>query len=259
MYRTTFITHYDDKTSDGVTLPEKTPEPKEKTFTQEQVNDFVEKRLGKMKAAERQTLQKFEALQGTIQTDSEGREALETELEELRQRTLSQDEIQKREAKKASNKYSKDLEAAQKDAKTWQGEYNNLRISHEINSASASNKVLNQSLGMVESFLRPNTKLVEVRDDEGKATGSYKSVVDFSDVDSEGKPITVQMSIPEVLKRMSELPDQYGNLFEGQKIGGTGSTSGTGNPTGSIDPSKLSTEDYLKLRKENPAAALGSY
>ncbi len=260
MYRTTFTTHYDDPTTPtGESLPEKTPALEEKTFNQTQLNEIVEKRIGKMKSENRTMLSKFETLQQSIKLDSEGREAMETELEDLRQRTLSQDEIQKREAKKASDKYSRELDAAQKDAQTWQGEYNNLRISHEINSASASNKVLSQSLGMVESFLRPNTKLVEVRDDDGQATGSYQSVVDFSDVDSEGKPITVQMSIPEVIKRMAELPDQYGNLFEGQKIGGTGGSSGTNPATGSVDPSKMSTEEYLKFRKENPAAALGSY
>ena len=251
-----FITHYADSESGDVP-----PEPKpaaEKTFNQTQVNDVVEKRVAKMKAENRQMLQKFESLQANMQTNSEGREAMETELEELRQRTLSQDEIQKREAKKAQDKYSKDLEVAQASAKTWQNDYNDLRISNEITSASAGTKVLKQSYGMVESFLRPNTKLVELRDENGDPTGSYEGVVDFADNDDDGKPIVVQMSIPQAIKRMSDLPDKYGNLFEGQKIGGTGTNSGSGTPGSKADPSKMSTEDYLKFRKENPQAALGS-
>ncbi len=67
------------------------------------------------------------------------------------------------------------------------------------------------------------------------------------------------MTVPATLKRMSELPEKYGNLFEGQKISGTGGGSGSGVPTGKIDPSKLDTEAYIKLRMENPQAALGSF
>lgn len=257
-----FITHYDDSEGgegDGTKKPEgdegkQTPEGK--FMTQIQLNDMVEKRVAKMKQENRQMLSKFESLQQSIQTDTEGREALEVELEDLRQRTLSQDEIQKREAKKASDKYSKDLEAAKADAEIWQGEYNDLRISHEINHASAEHKVLPESYELVESFLRPNTKLVEIRDEEGKPTGKLENTVDFSDIDSEGKPIIVQMSVTQVLKRMSELPEKYGNLFEGQKISGTGGSSGSG-PTGKLDPSKMSTEEYIAYRREHPQAALG--
>ena len=265
MYHTLnlFITHYDDAGKGEGEL--KQPEggeseltPEGKLMTQTQIDQIVEKRVAKMKQQNRQTLTQLETLQSSSQLDTEGREALETELEDLRQRTLSQDEIQKREVKKVADKYASDLKTAQEGRTVWQDRYNNLRITYEINSAASKNKVVPQSLGMVESFLRPNTKLVEIRNDDGKATGEFDSVVDFADVDSEGKAIVVQMSIPGTIKRMSELPDQYGNLFEGQKISGTGGTSGSGGgTTGSIDPSKMDTEAYLKLRKENPQAALG--
>lgn len=265
MYRTLFITHYDDSEGDGKGEPKK-PEggeppktPEGKFMTQEHLDDIIEKRVAKMKSENRQMLSKLESLQGSMKTDTEGREALETELEELRQRTLSQEEIQKREAKKASDKYIMDLEAAQVDAKTWQGEYNNLRIAHEINSASAKYKVLPESYELVESFIRPHTKLIDVKDDDGNTTGSLESMVEFADHDEDGKSITVQMTVPATLKRMSELPQRYGNLFEGQKISGTGGTSGGAGPTGKLDPSKLDTEAYIKLRKENPQAALGSF
>ncbi len=265
MYRTLFITHYDDsevkedepKDKPDGGDPSKTPEGK--FMTQEHLDELFEKRVAKMKSENRQMLSKLESLQGSIKTDSEGREALEIELEELRLRTLSQDEITKREAKKASDKYTMDLEAAKVDAKTWQGEYNNLRIMHEINSASAKYKVLPESYEMVESFIRPHTKLVDVKDEDGNSTGSLESLVEFSDHDDDGKSITVQMTVPATLKRMSELPQRYGNLFEGQKISGTGGSSGSGAPSGKIDPSKLDTEAYIKFRKENPQAALGSF
>ncbi len=258
MYRTLFVTHYDDSEGETKTPGGETKEP-EKTFNQAQLNEVVEKRVAKMKSENRQMLTKFETLQLTLKTDSEGREAMEIEMEDLRQRTLTQDEIQKREAKKAADKYTKDLEVAKSDAETWKSEYNGLRISYEINGASADNKVLPESYEMVEAFLSPNTKLVELRDGEGVGTGKYESMVDFSDVDSEGKPIVAQMTVPAVLKRMSELPEKYGNLFEGQKISGTGGSSGSSGPTGKVDPSKMSTEDYIKYRKENPQAALGSF
>lgn len=254
MYHTLFTTHYDDSEGD----PKGDPKEPEKTFNQTQLNEIVEKRVAKMKSENRQMLSKFESLQGSLKTDNEGREALEIELDELRQRTLTQDEIQKREAKKAADKYTTDLEAAQSDAKTWKGEYNDLRISYEIKGASAHSKVLPESFELVEAFLRPNTKMIEVRDDEGVTTGKTQTMVDFSDVDSEGKPIIAQMTVPDTLKRMSELPEKYGNLFEGKKISGTGRTSGGSGPTGKLDPSKMDTDTYIKFRKENPDAALDS-
>lgn len=265
MYRTLFVTHYDDNTSGDDDGKNKKPEdnagvknpPEGKLMTQTQIDQIVEKRVAKMKQQNRQTLTQLESLQSSAQLDTEGRDALESELEDLRARTLSKDEIQKREVKKVADKYTADLETAQKDSTVWQDRYNSLRISYEINSAAAKHKVVSQSVPVVESFLRPNTKLVEGRDDSGNPTGTFEPVVDFADVDSDGKAIVVQMSVPDTIKRMSELPDQYGNLFEGQKISGTGGTSGSGGPTGSLIPSKLSTEDYLKLRKENPRAALG--
>ncbi len=144
-----FTTHYDDPTPPKDPDPSPNPDPEAKPegkfMTQEHLDDIIEKRVAKMKSENRQMLTKLESLQGSMKTDTEGREALETELEDLRQRTLSQDEIAKREAKKASDKYTTDLEAAKVDAKTWQGEYNNLRIAHEINHASAKYKVLPES------------------------------------------------------------------------------------------------------------------
>ncbi len=257
-----FVTHYDDTlqgadTVEGTPDPNKKTEPEGKLVTQAQIDTIVEKRVAKMKQQNRQLLTKLEELESSSSITAEDREALKIEVLELRERTMSADEITKRESVKAQKVYEAQLVTAQETAQTWQSRYENQRISYEISSAASANKVLPQSLGLVESFLRPNTKLTEDRDDDGKATGTFSSVVDFGDVDSEGKTITVQMTIPEVLKRMSELPEQYGNLFEGQKIGGTGGTSGSGGSGSTQDPSKMSTEEYLKLRKENPEAALG--
>ena len=264
MYRTLnlFVTHYDDTTGKDVDTikPEDVDidkAPEGKLMTQPQIDQIVEKRVAKMKQQNRQTLTQLETLQSSAKMDTEGRATLEAELEELRIRTLSQDEIQKRDAKKVADKYSVDLKTAQQDSTVWQDRYNNLRIKYEINTAASKNKVVSQSLGMVESFLRPNTKLVENQDDKGKGIGTFEPIVDFDDVNSEGKAIVVQMSVPDTIKRMSELPEKYGNLFEGQKISGTGGSSGSSGSSGTIDPSKMSTEEYLKFRKENPRAALG--
>lgn len=262
---TPFYTHYDDTdTSKGGNGDDTLSGDaqggeggdKGKMMTQAQIDKIVADRTDRYRGQNRKMLTQLEDLQGTAKLSAEERDALNVEVEELRKRTLSQTEIEKREAKKATEKYQKELVAAQETATTWQGRYDNLRISYEIKGAAVSNKVLPQSLNLVESFLRPNTKLVEKSDEEGKGTGQFETVVDFADQDSEGKPITTTMTIPEVIKRMSELPDLYGNLFEGSKSGGLGGNSGTGGGRPG-DPSKMSTEEYIKYRKENPQAALG--
>jgi hypothetical protein len=56
---------------------------------------------------------------------------------------------------------------------------------------------------------------------------------------------------------MKELPSLFGNLFKSNIVSGVGAGTATGgnmSGSGRVDPKKISTEQYMRLRKENPEA-----
>ena len=83
-------------------------------------------------------------------------------------------------------------------------------------------------------------------------------MIDFPDIDEKtGENIKTLRSPQDAVKRMKELPQLYGNLFKANVVSGIGSGSAAGGVptgTGKVDVSKLSSEQYRKLRAENPAA-----
>src|SRR5690606_9268331 len=97
--------------------------------------------------------------------------------------------------------------------------------------------------------------LTEVIGDDGKATGDHTAMVRFQDKDKDGKSIVVKLPVPEAVKRMKELPEDFGYLFEAHTKGGVGGASGQ--PGQKVDIKNMSTEQYLKARKENPSLIYG--
>jgi hypothetical protein len=108
------------------------------------------------------------------------------------------------------------------------------------------------------AVLRPMTKLVEVMDEKtGKGTGKFEVKVDFPDTDPQtGESIVAPHSPKSAVRRMKELP-KYANMFKSGAVGGIGSNAATGGLTsgtgGKIDFKNLTQEQYLKIRRENPA------
>ena len=94
-------------------------------------------------------------------------------------------------------------------------------------------------------------------DEDGKPTGDYEPRVAFPDKDKDNKPLTLDLTVAEAVKRMKEL-EKYGNLFEGGKKSGLG---GTGSQTkgSNVDISEVAKKDpakYRELRKLRETGAL---
>lgn len=257
--------HYDGEDDnsaddvDDVNDPTKKKDPPpdgKKSYTQKELDDIILKRTEKARRAQKQTIEQLEALQSTLRMTDEQREKMEEEIEGLRKQTLTAEEIAKREAKKAKDSYESQLTVAQKAAQTWEMRYNDLKINHEITSASQKHGVLPTSVPFLEAYLKPKVKLSGVKDETGEITG-HVAMVDFTDQGTDGKSVDVQLSVDDTVKRMKELSESYGHLFAAPSGGGIGGNSG--NPGGAKNAFRpgMTQQEYMRLRKENPQALYG--
>jgi hypothetical protein len=102
------------------------------------------------------------------------------------------------------------------------------------------------------------TKIVEKTDDQGKGTGVFEPAVDLTDIDTKtGESIITRRTPEDAVKRMKELPTLFGNLFKANVVSGVGAGSATGGAnsgTGRADVRKISTDQYMELRKKDPKA-----
>ncbi|KKK45456.1 hypothetical protein LCGC14_3165440, partial [marine sediment metagenome] len=133
------------------------------------------------------------------------------------------------------------------DRDSWKKLFTNSTIERSITDAAASSNAF--SPRQIVAILGRDTQLVEVLDSEGKPTGSLEPKVRFSDKDKEGKPVTLELSPDEAVKRMREM-DEYLNLFRGDGAGGAGLRSQPGGKKPDLKNLAQDPVAWRKARKE---------
>jgi Small-conductance mechanosensitive channel len=225
----------------------------EQIKTQEQLNAVLKREKEKFRAADEKRAKQLEEFQASSRLTAEQNAQLTAQIEELRSAHLSTEEKARRDKERLDKEWQGKHEAAATQAKQWQQNYTGLKIGYEISAAAGKHKVLPPNVKFVEAFLGPRTRLVEVEVD-GKPSGDFTAMVKFPDSDKDGKSIVVDLSVPDAVKRMKELPEEYGYLFEAPAGGGVGGGSGTpGKKKGVAD---LSTAEYIEARKKDRKAVL---
>lgn len=226
-------------------------EKDEKKFNQEQVNTIIAEEKRKNQIRERKILGELETLKKSASLTVEEKEVLEKRIEDLQTQNMTVEEKARRAEEAAEKKMAEQVENLTKERDNWQIKHADLVVNTAIIKASSEgdNKAFFHE--QILAILKPKTKLTEILDDDGKPTGNFEPRVSFSDKDKDDKPIILELTVPEAIKRMKEL-ENYGNLFEGGKTGGLGGT-GSQTKSGKIDIAKIAREDparYRKLRKE---------
>jgi hypothetical protein len=184
------------------------------------------------------------------------REMLAQQLEDLRKETRTKEQQLAHEKKQLEEQLTGKITSAEKAAKEWEARYREGIVERTLMDAAVSGAAYDAETMM--DVLRPKTRLTEITDEKtGKGTGKFKVVVDFPDTDPNTGEPTVTLHTPEsAVKRMKELP-KYANLFKSNIVSGIGSSAATGGLApgagGKVDPRKLTQEQYLKIRAENPA------
>ncbi|GAI17610.1 unnamed protein product, partial [marine sediment metagenome] len=183
-----------------------------KTFSQDEVNAFLAKEKRKTQDTQKQLATQLQEYKRTAQLGGEERIELEKQIEDLQKQYMTVEERSRQASEKATKKHQKDVEDLGKEKDSWKNRYTRSTINSAIAQAAVANKAI--VVEQIAAMLHPSAKLAEKLDEEGKPTGVYEPRVDFQDLDKDEKPVVLDLTIPEAVKRMTELP-QYGNLFEG--------------------------------------------
>ena len=228
-----------------------------KVFTQDDLNRFLAD-------DRRKHIQKYESLEGAYKEalenqtlTAEQRAKLQEQLEDVQKRFRSKEQQLEMDKKALEERYTSDTKKLQDSVIIWEAKYKSSVTDRSLLDAAVQNDSFNPM--QIVGLLRPMTRMVEQIGDTGQPTGELVPMIDFPDIDTNtGESIMTRRTPEEAVRRMKELPEQYGNLFKSNVVSGIGAGSATGGLSpgadGRVDPKKLTTEQYIKLRRENPAA-----
>lgn len=221
---------------------------KKLSLTQDELNKMMADNRKNLTKQNEKLLNELNQLKETSQLTNKEKEELQIRIDEIEQEFLSKEELAKRELNKKEKEYQKQLTSAQEESTFWKNQYSQATIARSIQDAAIQNKAVSPE--QIVGLLASNTQIKET--EEGSK--NFQPVVNFKDIGEDGKPITLELSPMEAVKRMVELTDKFGNLFQGTAAGGLGGSSGSGSGKAPSLTSLKDTTNYMKWRKENPHA-----
>jgi hypothetical protein len=171
----------------------------------------------------------------------------------MRQETQTKEQQLAHEKKQLEEQYERKLKEEKKGRETAEALYKETTITRDLTEAAVAHDAFNVETLM--AVLKPWSRVEEVKDAKGKGTGKFQTVVDYPTTDPEtGEPIVIPLTAKKAVKYMTEKPEKWGNLFRAGVAAGVASNSGIPTGTGGkVDFKSLTQEQYLKIRRENPA------
>ena len=212
--------------------------------------DQTEEETKKLKAQLEDYKKTLDDLKASLNMTEEQKKSFEQKTRELENSKLTTEQQYERQLQELQNKLDTTQSSLEEREKAWQKRFEDEKIRTEILSAATNKETEAYNPSQILSLLRPNTYVTEELDSDGNSTGNFKTLVNFSDEDKDGNPITLDLSPKEALKRMNDKPDQYGNLFK-QNV--TNGMSLNRNSPGSKDtgPPVGDPKAYREWREQN--------
>lgn len=231
---------------------------REKAFNQEDVNKFLAD-------DRRKHVDKYNKLEQTYKTmladknlATEQRGKLESELQDLQKTFRTKAQQAEYERKQVEEQLTNEMAGYKEAAGKWEGMYKDSVIQRSLQDAAIGAEAFNPL--QIVNLLRSNTTMRPAMDPEGvEIENEMIPMIDFPDKDdTTGESVTTLRTPQEAVQRMKEMPELFGNLFRANVVSGIGAGAATGGVTsgegGRVDVSKLTTEQYRRMRKENPEA-----
>jgi hypothetical protein len=216
-----------------------------KVFTQDEVNSIVAQERKRNEERVKKTVADLERIQKSKSLTESEKNSLQAKIEELNNTLLTKEELTVKERKKLEEQHKKDVDALANERETWKNRYTDSSILRTISDAAMKEDAF--SSNQITAILKPLTQLKEETDGEGNPTGKFVPRVAYPDTDKEGKQVTLDLTVPEAVKRMKDTPEVYGNLFKSTAAGGAGAMP-SGSSPGSVDVTKMSADQYMKHR-----------
>lgn len=222
------------------------PAGQNQTFTQDQVNKILADDRRKHKAQVDKHVTELEQLKKSKSLSDQERTNLTTKIEELQNSVLTKEQRAAKEKEKLEKDLKTTTEQLTADRDGWKGLFHKTQIRQAITSEAATHKAFDSDA--LIAILGPQTRLVDVLDEAGQPTGEYIPKTKFKDKDKEGKDFVADLTVPEVVSRMKEIP-KYGYLFETTAQAGVGANKANGRG-GEVDPANMTTAQYREFRKK---------
>lgn len=241
---------FDDEPQIEEPKPETKPETKIE-FTPEQqkhLNFLLAEERRKSKANTDKVVAQLQTLRDQAGTTQADRDALQARIEELQNLHTTQEELRKKEDAKKIKKHQEELEAARNEANVWRDRYTTTMIDREIIDAASKAEHRAHNPKHIVNELRPVTRLVEDLDEENKPTGRYTPRVKLTAAGKDGKTVTLDLTVTEAVKFMSE-QEEHAPLFVSGATGGYGGTT-SGRVRNQNDP-PTDPKEYQEWRKKN--------
>lgn len=242
----------------GVVPPNDEDPLKKLKFTAEQ-QEFFNKKIKEEKEREQKKaqqqndktiseLRKLQEQAGVTQTQKDD---LEKRIKDLQTQYMSKEELAKQEQEKKEKEYQDQLKSQRGEAEKWKNLFHESTIVRAIQDGAINAEAYNPE--QIIDILVPKTKLVEEMDEENKPTGRFVPRVKMIETDNDGKPVALDLTVKEVLSKMKNSPDKFGNLFKSGVAGGLGQSGSAAGAGGrKKNPARMSTGEYLEARKKDP-------
>ena len=218
---------------------------------QDYFNKKINEEKKKWQAQQEKTIRELEKLKQSSTITAKEKEALQSRIDEMQAQFLSKEELLKKEKEKLAKEHMNTVQSLSSERDTWRTRFETSSVSRALLDAAHTHDAFNPE--QIVAMLEKHARLVEEVDQDGKGTGVFIPRVRLTDFDQEGKPVTLDLTAEQAVKRMKDTPDKYGNLFKSGVAGGVG---GNGSANGSrgknVDFSKMSPEEYMKWRKDHP-------
>lgn len=256
-----FFPAYGDGDGDGnnppPTPPPPPPPPKDPptTFTQDQLNRILADDRRKHQEMVKQTVAQLEEYKKNLQLSDQQRTELETRIETLNSSLMSAEDKAKNEILKKDKELKTVAETLTKERDNWKSNYATEVITNNILKASSAHKVVSSE--QMLDLLMPKTRLVEVLDADGKTVKGYVPKAKIRVPNEKGEEVELDLTIEEVVKRMKEMPERYGNLFESGMAGGLGGKGSSGGGSNMGDITDLARRDPEVYRANRHKFGLG--
>ena len=223
-------------------------------LTQEHANKEIGNARVKVAEQNKATLAELQTLRDQAGNTEETNHTLQGRIDELQSLQLTTEQQFELKLKQTETSLKDTTEKLTAERNSWQTRYETERIASEITGASSKHKAVSSE--QITAILSGKTKLAPVMGEDGKPTGKYATQVAFDDVDKEGKPVTLTLTVDKAIERMRQLPDRFGNLFKHDQVGGLESSTLHGKSGYSGEGPPKTQKEYEAFREQN-AAKLG--